>query len=438
LEVLVSLRRCWKVRTVGVAALAALSAAILLLSGSSVAWAATSCSLYASPSGSNSGDGSAGSPLRSPQALVDALSPGETGCLENGTYSLAGGSSGSQLKFNHGGSSDAPITLTSAPGETATLDGGPVYVPHGSDYVTISDVHVDTTGTDQVGVQIMGAYDSLTDSDVTNHNTHYSCIIIGSDTGYGQASHTLIAGDEIHQCGYNPGDPYEDHGVYVDNSVDATIQNNIIWGMPYGWGVQIYPHSVGTQVLHNVIDDNGQGVVFGGNSSWTSSGNTVAYNIISNSYNDYNIQYWWGGSAGSNNLAKDNCLYNGNAGNVESPTGFTASGNMNANPQYTDASHHDYTLQSASPCLSLVGYDTAALIERGQGATAARSGTSHHHGRHHRLTGHHRGGRHRRLASRSAGQAYGSAKNEVARAVSVILAALSDRPARAVSILLTA
>jgi len=399
--------------------------AVMLLADSSAAWAASSCSLYASPNGSPYGDGSSGSPFRSAQQLVDALSAGETGCLESGTYDLAGGSSGSQLKFNHGGSNGAPITLTSAPGQTATLTGGPVYVPNGSDYVTISNVQINTTGTDQVGVQIMGAYDALINSDVTNHNTQYSCIIIGSDTGYGQAAHTLIAGDLIHQCGYNPGDPYEDHGIYVDNSLDATIQNNVIWGMPYGWGVQIYPHSMGTQVVHNVIDDNGQGVVFGGNSSYTSSDNTVAYNIISNSYNDYNIQYWWGGSVGSNNLAHDNCLYNGNAGNVESPSGFTATGNVNANPQYADASQHDYTLGSGSPCLSVVGYDTAALIERGAGAGAARSGR--HHSHRHQPARQHSGHRrsHRDLPSRSRQhrEAPRDVLYEVARAVAHVLSA---------------
>jgi hypothetical protein len=361
---------------------------------------------------------------------VDALSPGQTGCLEGGTYNLAGGSSGSQLKFSHGGSSGSPITLTSAPSQTATLTGGPVYVPHGSDYVTISGVNIDMRNVGEPMVQIMGAYDSLINSNLTNHNTQYSCVIIGSDTGYGQASHTLIAGDVIHQCGYNPGDPYEDHGIYVDNSTDATIKNNIIWGMPYGWGVQIYPHSMGTQVVHNVIDNNGQGVVFGGNSTWTSSGNTVAYNIISNSSNDYNIQYWWGGAVGSNNQANNNCLYNGNAGNVESPRGFTVSGNVDANPQYTDGSQHDYTLQSGSPCLSVVGYDTAALIDRGQGAGAARSGGRHHHHQHrrhhrshHRHSRHHHGRRDRRSRNHHHRQSPRDIVTAVLRAVGAALTA---------------
>jgi hypothetical protein len=321
-----------------------------------------SCAFVASPSGSDSASGSAASPFRTPQKVVDSLQPGQTGCLMGGTYDLAGGTSGSQLKFNRGGTSRAPITLQSYPGQTATLTDGPVYVPHGSDYVDITNLTINTRGAGEVGVQIMGAYDQLTDNDITNHNTPGSCIILGSDTGYGGAAYTLVEDNIIHQCGYNPGDPFEDHGVYDDNTVGTVITNNVFWGMPYGWGVQLYPDSQGTQVTHNVIDNNGNGVVIGGNSASTSSHNTVANNVISNSTNQYNIQGYWGGAVGTGNVAKNNCVFHGNRGDVASSPGFTQSGNLTANPQYADAGSHSYTLRSGSACLSVVGYDPAAAI----------------------------------------------------------------------------
>ena len=170
----------------------------------------------------------------------------------------------------------------------------PVYVPNGSDYVDITGLDINTYATDQVGVQIMGAYDQVTNDNITNLNTRYSCIILGSDSGYGTASYPLVSNNVIHQCGYNPTDPQEDHGIYDDTSIGAVITNNIFWGMPYGWGVQLYPNAQGTQVTHNVIDNNGNGVVIGGNSLSASSNNTVADNIISDSSRQYNIQSWWG------------------------------------------------------------------------------------------------------------------------------------------------
>jgi hypothetical protein len=325
-----------------------------------------SCARVASPSGSDSHIGSATSPFRTAQKLVDSLRAGQTGCLMGGTYNLAGGSSGSQLIFNHGGTSDGTLTLTSYPGQMATLTGGPVYIPHRSNYVTISGLRINTRGAGEVGVQIMGAYDQLTDDDITNMNTVGSCVILGSDTGYGRAANPLVANDVIHQCGYSPGDPFEDHGVYVDSTVGAVVTNNVFWGMPYGFGVQLYPDSQGTQVTHNVIDDNGSGVVIGGNSASTSSNNTVAQNIITGSSKDYDIQESWHGAVGTGNVAQNNCVFGGNQGNVESPTaGFTSINNVSADPAFVNEAAHTiagYELHSASQCLAVVGSDAAAVI----------------------------------------------------------------------------
>src|SRR5205807_9753650 len=136
----------------------------LVASGS--ASAAVSCSLYASPSGSDSGSGSSSSPFLTAQKLVDALQPGQTGCLMAGTYSQP------ELRFNHGGSSGAPITLASYPGQTATVSGGFVYVVSGSNYVTIENLHMDASAATQVGVQVMASNTSLIGDDITNGHGH--------------------------------------------------------------------------------------------------------------------------------------------------------------------------------------------------------------------------------------------------------------------------
>ncbi len=327
------------------------------------------CSLYASTSGSDTNSGSYSSPFATPEKLSDSLTAAQpTGCLMGGTYNLVGGADGDQLKFDHSGSSSAPFTLEGYPGQTASLTNGQIYVPAGSDYITMTHLNINTTGIDAVGVQILGNNDSLLHSDITNGNTPGSCIILGSDvTGYvATATNALIEYDAIHQCGYNPGDPQEDHGVYVDNTSAATITNNILWGMPSGWGVQLYPGAESTQVTHNVIDDNRMGVIFGSNSSYTSSNNVVAQNLITNSTGQYGVQYWWGGTVGTGNQANSNCFYSNAGGDLETPyTGYTATGNLDANPSYVNESAHTvagYELASGSSCLSVIGYDPAALI----------------------------------------------------------------------------
>jgi hypothetical protein len=83
---------------------------------SSSALAAVSCDRVASPSGSDSNGGSVGSPYRSVQKLVGSLSSGQTGCLRGGTY----GSPTTETVF-----STPNVTITSYPGERATMQGWP-------------------------------------------------------------------------------------------------------------------------------------------------------------------------------------------------------------------------------------------------------------------------------------------------------------------------
>jgi hypothetical protein len=317
---------------------------------------AVSCALYASPLGSDAGDGSLASPFLTPQKLTDSLQAGQTGCLRGGVYSEV------ELKFHHGGQANAPLTLASYPGETATLEGGDVYVPSGSDNVTIEDLHINADTTPQVGVQLMASGSSLIGDDITNGSAHNSCIIVGSNLGWGQAVNTVIQDDVIHQCG-SPADGNQDHGIYVDNSINATIDNNVIWGAA-AFAVHLYQSSQGSQVTHNVIVNNGYGVIFAGSDTHTSSNNLVADNIIANSQSGYDVESWWGGAVGSGNVLQGNCISSTSSsqGIEAAAPGFTAAGNVTATPDFVNAAAHDYRLQSHSPCLPTVGYDTQARI----------------------------------------------------------------------------
>ena len=350
----------------------AVGLAVMLLGsfgvGSGSAASTVSCSLYASPSGSDSGSGSASSPFRSAQKLVDSLHAGQTGCLRGGTYSQA------TLRFSHGGAAGAPIVLSGYPGELATVTGGFVYVPSGSDYVTIENVHIDTTAASQVGVQVMASNVSLVGNDITNGSTGHSCIILGSNAGWGQAVNVSISANVIHQCG-SPADGNQDHAIYFDSSLNGTVTNNVIWGAA-AFAIHLYQNAQGNQITHNVIADNGYGVIFAGSSEYASSNNTVAYNIITGSSAGYGAQSWWGGSTGAGNVLKDNCLANNQSGDVSNPaSGFTTSNDVSADPQYLGATAHNYTLQSGSACLSVVGYDTAAMIADGGTSTTTTTTT---------------------------------------------------------------
>lgn len=315
------------------------------------------CTLYAAPGGHRhrrrGRRGRLDHPFRTVQALLNALRPGSVGCLLGGIYRVRG-----QLRVNRGGRRGRWITLTSAPGQSATLVGGVVNIPPGSNYVALTHLRINTRGVDGIGIQLMGNHDTLASSNITNHNSRGSCIVVGYTS---PAKDVAIVNNVIHQCGHNPGDPHEDHGVYVDYAIDAVIANNVFWGIPDGWGVQMYPEAIGTQVVHNVIDDNGEGVVFAGDGSSASSGNVVAYNIITSTARGYDVSSSWDGPVGRGNVARENCLSGGRERALQRPSrGFSTSHNRLVSPAFVAAKRHDYRLQPDSPCLAVVGYDAAA------------------------------------------------------------------------------
>ena len=124
---------------------ASIAPALLLLAllfSTASAGAETTCSKYASPSGSDSAAGTVTAPYRTAQRLADSLSAGQTGCLREGSYTASGPY---VLSPGHGGSATAPIAIRSYPGEHARLVGI-VNVAHGIDHVTLSDLLFEGTG----------------------------------------------------------------------------------------------------------------------------------------------------------------------------------------------------------------------------------------------------------------------------------------------------
>ena len=107
-----------------------------------------------------------------------------------------------------------------------------------------------------------------------------------------------------------------------------------------------------------MIDGNGEGILFSGESGLASSDNVATRNIVSNASVRYNVESWWpvGNPIGTGNVASDNCIWNGAQGNVAAQVGFTAVSNKVVNPLYANRAAKDFQLQSGSPC---AGYGPA-------------------------------------------------------------------------------
>jgi parallel beta-helix repeat protein len=319
-----------------------LSAGTLAL-GAAPTSATVSCDRYAATSGNDSSAGTSLAPYRTAQKLLDSLAAGQTGCLVAGTYAET-------VRVNRGGRSDAPIRLTSAPGGRATVVGR-LFVPAGSNDVVFTGLSLD--GTNSSGLpspQVNGDRVVFSANDVTDRHSGI-CFSIGS-VDWGTAHGTVLDGNRIHDCGRLPyGSTNHDHGVYVESARGTVITNNYIYDNA-DRGIQLYPDAQASTIANNVIDGNGEGIIFSGDSGLASSDNAVSRNIISNSRVRYNVESWWpaGNPVGTGNVASSNCLWNGMQGNVAEQVGFTATGNRVSNPGYVDRAAKNFVLAAGSPC----------------------------------------------------------------------------------------
>jgi len=301
------------------------------------------CMKVASTTGSDSAAGTAASPYRTADRLAESLQPGQTGCLRAGTYE-------EDLRIDRGGSAGAPVTLTSFPGERALVRGR-VVVTDNANFVNVSRLMLDGTNAASLPSPTINGDDvSFTRNDVTNrHQT--ICFLLGSDQ-YGRAVRTLIRFNRIHNCGVLPAQNHH-HGIYVEASDDAQIVDNWIYDNA-DRGVQLFPDAQRTYVARNVIDRNGQGVIF----SRESAGNIVEHNVISNSRLRWNLEDYE--LTGDRNVARRNCVwttredsYARNGGIQPSPD-FTEVNNLIASPNFVDRDGaDDYRVRLTSDCLGV-------------------------------------------------------------------------------------
>ena len=122
------------------------------------------------------------------------------------------------------------------------------------------------------------------------------------------------------------------------------IEQNWIYDNP-DRGIQFYPNSQGAVVRGNVIDGNGEGIIFSGDYGFASAGNVVKGNLITNSRLRHDVESWYpdGNPIGTRNVVRDNCIGGGAFGGVESPQrGFQAQANALGDPGYAGRGAGDY------------------------------------------------------------------------------------------------
>jgi hypothetical protein len=317
---------------------------------------APGCNLYASASGRDSNPGTPAAPMRTVPALLAKLTAGQTGCLASGTYSGFGTYAGE----SHG-RQGAPVTITSTnPNAPATIAGRVTTFP-GADWLTFSHLTLTDSEVKFPSVSIGSAHTSWLFDDVSA--PHTICFEPVEAGPYGPGEDTLIEHDRVHNCGQPftcnvdsppcnepPNDGYFIHGVY-DLGINTTIRNSYFYASS-SEGILLRGGG-GAVVEHNVVDENGSGVIFG---DLAPKNDTFAWNIVTNSSGVCGrcLEYygiWTFGELGPGNVARDNDVFGNVSGNFGPMGKVKVEDNIEVDPQYVNAAKHDYTLQLDSPAL---------------------------------------------------------------------------------------
>jgi hypothetical protein len=325
----------------GLAAVVAAVAAISAMDGSGEparesALSTRACDKAASTRGSDRNAGTGSEPYATVAKLANSLRPGEAGCLRAGTYR-------GRVVIRRGGRRGAPTTIRSAPGERATVRGR-IHVANSANHVVVWRLYLD--GRNRANLPsptVNGNHAVFRDNDVTNGNTTI-CFLLGSKR-YGPARRTVIERNRIHECGELPPTNHH-HGIYVEASDGARITDNWIYDNA-DRGVQLFPNARRTYVARNVIDGNGEGVVFSRNSA----GNTVEQNVISNPVVRYNIEDFE--LTGTGNVARRNCLWSArhpDRAGVQPDIEVPVQDSVVSEPAYRARDDKDFRLAADSPC----------------------------------------------------------------------------------------
>jgi glycosyltransferase involved in cell wall biosynthesis len=322
-----------------IASICALAA--MALAGTASGTSVGRCAKVASPDGNDSAPGTAGGPYATAQRLVNALAPGETGCLRAGTYR-------EDLTLATPG-----VGLTSYPGGRATLAGR---LRVTADRVTVERLTLDGRNARDLPSPTINADDAVFRRNDVSSRDSGICFILGSLT---EVRHPVIKRNRIHDCGQPGGIP--DHGIYMQHVNGARIVRNTIYDNAER-GIKIGPDSQRALIRGNVIDGNPIGLNFSGDESSASSGNVVTRNVISNSTGYWNVQSYWPGPVGRGNVVSRNCLHPANPdshyderGGISDGPGFAAVGNLTASPGYLNRQAKDFRLSRDSMCRAVYG-----------------------------------------------------------------------------------
>jgi hypothetical protein len=282
-----------------------------------------------------------------------------------GTY----GSTSTLHTLSTNGSSSGQITLTSFPGQTATVSG---WVDIEASYTTLSHLKIDGSNTfyqtERSGTTcpypvsqglVIAGHD-----DVLEHDDYYQSVasLRGNGIGigwWGQPDNTIIRYNKIHDTGQC--DQF-DHSIYLAHGNNVQVYGNWIWNNHGGQSFSVYPGATNARLYANVLDGNDSGFDLGDSAPSYVTGDQIYNNVVMNSGTLANKDINWsmagvflncafGSSNSTGNLVTNNDSYNNPGGTTDGcgSANVTVSNMATANPLFVDPANHNYNLQAGSP-----------------------------------------------------------------------------------------
>lgn len=294
------------------------------------------------------------------------MSPGGVLCLDTGSYGSITNSSA--YVVTQSGTAGSPIIVTSAPGQTATIQGA-LYINASNvtfEYLNLNEADVLYSGNGgsnpvpcpyplSEGMQINGSNVTLQDNNI--YESNYRGVLIGIN--YGGSPTSENTGVVITHNNIGPGGGCSDsqHLIYADYTSGMTVTQNWFFDDPYGFGVQFYVDpansTVSSNVFDNVLDatieDSGNG------------GNVTSHNVSINSAVVANWNNFTGKFvdcfAGAGDSLTSNAIFNDPNGFGAACSGVTISGSqaLTANPFVGGMNSDTYALTPAGGT-ALAGY----------------------------------------------------------------------------------
>jgi chitodextrinase len=188
-------------------------------------------SYYVALNGSDSNDGSIGSPWRNPAyALYRAGGPGNTIYVRGGRYEYASKHEvWIRQDYNHGGTNGQYFALEAYPGETVELVNVRIIVD--APWVRVRGFRNLSIGIDVVSGVGRTSHVEILDNTFESADFGYGAITLNADD-------SLVAGNTINVTGRSAIGPMS-HGIYVMWGRNNVVRNNNISGAT-GYGIHIY------------------------------------------------------------------------------------------------------------------------------------------------------------------------------------------------------